>query len=155
MYNGVKNPGDWSFYPTWLWLILVPPAVHPGGLNFPSLHEGPCWSENTGHKVMLGCAVPLLTITSHWCYWLRCIHFSHHLSVCISSNVRTFIPAKISSFFFPRLLFLSNTTSSKSPSFKPQSLSCPNVNSLYAEAQHIIILLIVGSISGSFINWGI
>lgn len=50
-------------------------------------------------------------------------------------------------FFFPTLLL------SRKPSFRCQALRFPNLNSVYAEAQHMITLLTAGSTSCSFINW--
>lgn len=78
--------------------------------------------------------------------------FHQNFSAYVSSSFRTFHPGRIFTSSFQDCFFCPKSLLSRNTSFRPQAISFPNIDSLYAETQHMIILLIVGSSSCSFIN---
>jgi len=71
------------------------------------------------------------------------------------STSRIFPLARVSISFFPGPLLPSKTTFFGNPSIPPLIRSCPHLNSLCAEAQHVISLLIANSVFCLLINCSI
>lgn len=138
-------------------------ALLPGlcslALYCPSQQAGSCWPGKTGHKVVLVPAVPLLAAVSLGHHHPECMDIKKMASIFLilpyfqnftsRQNTHALLSRSISSgdqFFFLQtflfyLLFL----------LEPQAQIVSNLNSPYAEVEHVISLIFSDSVSCHFI----